>query len=358
MDSRQMIDRPPTVASNLEEHGSLNENDLKRLLDVLLAYKMDFTQGFLKERGLPFSGNREQLRERLVRYLADGNFQVSELVQLLNAIEGWGYQHIYLYKAPEHLTNEWSDGSVVRQRLQDAGMLELFNRPRPLLMPESPTLAEIQWSPQRLRFVWVEARRWEERASDIEDKIEENQNNGRDKVIWRAYRAKVSRGVVAFEWNLVTGSAMLMIHRLPSGTSYRKSNDQFTAELEPILGIRHFASTFEPVEVGWAIQPLDESGSVRRRHLAYALTSGSKAEFTSADSTVDVFADDALEEAADSLPTDKAGIGANFYWPAGGGLSREVHFRIYGEEHRLAIFGQHTEQDVRYVLSHILAYCE
>ena len=329
-----------------EAEESLTEEEVNLVLDYLHAHKMAFTQEFLRARGLPFSGTKARLRERLEEYLGDGRLSATDLVQLLNNIEGWGNQHIYLYMGPDHLIEPWLDEDSARERLAALGAEDLFNRQRPLVLPEEPTLSSVEWTPERIRFVWIEKRAWEERVA--EEDIEE------EEMVWRAYRVNVSRGLIAFDWSLVSGQALLMIQRLPKGTTYHLIRDEYERKLDPAIGL----DQFEKVHVSRAIKPIEASGEVRRRKLSYQARRGGKATFTSADQSSDTYADAAFERAGQLLREETTGWLGNFYWLSQEGkLDRDLHVQIYAPDQRTAIFGEHNEQDVRYVLSRIQRYC-
>jgi hypothetical protein len=341
-----MADAVSETCTDGEVHEGLTEGEIELVLNYLLSHRKAFTQEFLRERDLPFSGTKERLRERLEGYLGDGRLEAADLVRLLNEIEGWGNQHIYLYKASGRLIEPWLEEDAARKRLANLGLAHLFNRQRPLVLPEEITLSSIEWTSERVRFVWVEKRRWEERVS--EEDIEE------EGVVWRAYRINVSRGLIAFDWDLVSGHAMLMIQRLPKGTKYHHIRDQFEEELEPIVGL----GQFERVRVSRTIQRIEESGEVRRRQLAYQTRRGGKATLTSAGRSRDIFADPNLERAGQALRGETAGLLGNFYWlPVQGKLGRELHGKLYASDQRVGIFGEHQEQDVRYVLFRIRYHC-
>lgn len=338
------------MSENVPSTGMSSENqtaaEANLVLDYLLAHKKEFIQGFLRGRHLPFSGTKETLRRRLEGYLSDGRLGIADLIRLLDKIEGWGKQHIYLYKAPDRLIEPWTQESSARSLLDDLGLTELFNRPRPLVLPEEPTLSAIEWTPDRIRFIWVEQRRWEERISE--------EDFEREGIVWRAYRVNVSRGLVAFDWDLVSGYAMLMIQQLPRGTKYKQIRDRFTRELEPIVGLDHF----EPVLVSRAIRPIEASREVRRRQLAYQTRRGGKAAFTSASRSRDTFEDPSLQRAGQALQGETAGLLGNFYWlPVEGKLEHELHCKIYAPDQRIGIFGERREEEIRYVLFRILHYC-
>ena len=314
-------------------------------LDYLLAHKKEFIQEFLRERSLFFSGTKSTLRRRLEGYLGDGQLGIADLVQLLDEIEGWGNQHIYLYKAPSQIVEPWLEENSARRHLDDLGLADLFNRQRPLVLPEETTLSAIEWTLERIRFVWVEKREGEERASE--------EDFEREGMVWRAYRVNVSRGLVAFDWDLVSGYAMLMIQRLHRGTKYSQTRGRFTRELEPIVGLNYF----EPVLVSRAIQPIEASGEVRRRQLKYQTRRGGKATFTSAGRSQDTFEDPNLQRAGQALQRETASLLGNFYWLPKDTLKHELHCNIYAADQRIGIFGEHREQEIRYVLSRILHYC-
>lgn len=329
-----------------EEPENLAAEEVQRALDYLLSHKMAFVQDFLRNRGLPFSGTKEKLRERLEGYLAEGSLAASDLVQLLDQIEGWGDQHVYLYKAYDQAIEPWLREDSTRDRVRTVGLEKQFGRLLPLVLPEEMSLSSIDWTPERVRFVWVEKRQWEERVPE-EDIV-------KDDMVWRAYRIKVSRGLIAFDWDLVSGYAMLMIRRLPRGTRYDHIRSQFEKLLEPIVGI----SRFERVRVSQAIGAVELSGEVRRRQIAYQTRRGGKASFTSASRSGDTSADPALQGAVDSLRGETAGVLGNFYWlPGRDGLASELHCKLYAADHRVGVFGEHEERDVRYVISRIRYYC-
>jgi hypothetical protein len=326
--------------------GPLTGADLERALDYVLSHRMAFSQAFLRDRGLAFSGTKEKLRARFEEYLVDRRVPADDLVQLLNEIEGWGNQHLYLYRAPDRLLEPWWEEASARERLADLGLESLFGRQRPLVLPDQATLASIEWAPDRARFVWVEKRQWTERASE--------QDIEQDDMVWQAYRRKVTRGLVAFDWDLVSGDAMLMIQRLPAGRTYRPVRDRYEAELAQIVGLDHF----QRVRVGPAIHPIERSDEVRRRQLTYRTLRGGEAALTSANQWTDAYADPILNRAGQALQDDTAGLRGNFYWlPVAGKLGGEVHTKIYGSDERIGIFGEHREGDVRYVISRIRHHC-
>lgn len=315
-------------------------------LDYLLSHRKLFTQQFLRDQNLPYSGTRQELRERLLDGLEEGRLAPDDILGLLDRIEGWGNQHIYLYRSEGRATKHWLTPESAKSRLAAGGLAHLLNRPRPLVLPDQPTLSTVIWEPDRVRFLWVERCCWEERTPA--------QDRRKGVVVWRAYKTQQSRGLVSFDWDLLTGDAMLMIQRLPSGSDYGEKRDQFQTALDPIVDFGRFT----PVRTSRAIQPIQRSGEVRSRQVSFQTRQGGKAALTSAGPVHGITADPDLEQIEQSLRNSVAGLLGSFYWlPAAGKLSREVHCKLYADDQRVGIFGEHQEHEVRYVLSRIRHYC-
>ncbi|HEV3115659.1 MAG TPA: SAP domain-containing protein, partial [Gemmataceae bacterium] len=88
-------DGPPGDTERLDEKTVL--------LDLLFSHRMGWIQDFLRERKLPTTGNKDVLRTRVESLFDDGTLSLSDLVVLLDKVEGWGNQHVYLYRANDGL---------------------------------------------------------------------------------------------------------------------------------------------------------------------------------------------------------------------------------------------------------------
>jgi hypothetical protein len=128
-----------------------------------------------------------------------------------------------MYKAPDGEKHVWKSESLAKTRLVKINAAELFNRRRPLVLPETPTLSSVEWSADRVRFIWVEKREWKHRRDDLDCQ--------EDGVLYRAYEDKVARGITSFDWNLNTGHAALIIQRLRSGERYDEIRRDYEAAI-------------------------------------------------------------------------------------------------------------------------------
>jgi hypothetical protein len=329
------------------------DTETSLVLDYLLSHKMQYSQNYLREHALPFSGTKAWLRTRLEGYLREGRITFQELVALLDVIEGWGNQHIYLYKAPSQILTLWDTEESTRHHLQSLGLSELLNSPRPIVLPDTPTLSSVIWNPSRLRLVWVEKRLWRERTPQHDKKV--------DDMVWEAFQIHTSRGLVTFDMNLVSGDAMLMIQRLPDRrgpshrTDYPQVRDEFEKQLEPITSI----SYFERIPISPAIQHIEQlaQSEVRRRQVSHRTEQGAKANWISATPDQDIFADPDIKRSRHALGNRIASLHGDFYWlPIERELTRRLHCKLYTIDQRIGVFGEHTEGDVRYVISRIRQY--
>ncbi|HQU41451.1 MAG TPA: hypothetical protein PK867_01510, partial [Pirellulales bacterium] len=121
------------------------QTDVAFLLDVLFDHKMVWIQQLLKDKGLSAVGNKPDLRRRVEGYLEDAALETTDLVDVLDRVEGWGNQHIYLYKASSALIATLSDEAKLKDRLRKLKLARLFNGRIPLVLPDPPALSAIEW---------------------------------------------------------------------------------------------------------------------------------------------------------------------------------------------------------------------
>lgn len=305
---------------------------------------MGWIQDFLRSRNLPFSGTKDDLRARVLAYLDERAIQPSDLVALLDAVEGWGNQHVYLYKAPDSLIAYLADEKRLKGRLKKLGVDHLLNARMPLLLPDHPTLSAIESNSHGVRFVWIEKRAWRDRLPD--------QDRQEGDVQFDAYQLKEGRGVVSFSCDLVSGCAALLIGRLPSGTDYKQQKERFEQVLDQILDVDSLTN----ITVSAAIRRIDESDKVRKRSSTLVTTQGNGAVYTSRSRKEDVYEDPDIRNSRNALGKHTAGRLGNFYWPTAAG-DREIHVKLYAKDQRVGIFGECTREEVEYVLAQIRGYC-
>jgi hypothetical protein len=316
--------------------------DEEFLLDVLFSHKLAWVRGLLKDRSLPTSGNAADLRSRIEEYLTDGTLDNDDLVSLLDGIEGWGDQHGYLYTASNSLLAELADEAKFKDALRKNRVLGLFNKRSPLVLPEAPKLSAVEWSADRVRLVWVEKRTYRERIED-----EDLQDGDLE---FDAYKIKITRGVVCFQCDLVSGNAELLIQRLPSGNDYLTEKAKYEAMLGKFFDVKQLT----PCTMGGAIKKIDKLKSVRKRTSELSTHRGHRVKYTSRSRKENVYDDPDIRKSRDTLGSLVAGRLGNYYWPFDG---RDIHLKLYARDQRLGIFGECTQEEVTSVLAEIRRHC-
>jgi hypothetical protein len=328
---------------------SSENGDLDNLLDCALAHKADTLRRFLDDEGLPTSGTRDALRARLQEFAEGDAGRIARLTNYLDLIEGWGNQHLYLYKAPAGLCRAWRSEQYGKGIFKTNRVLDLANGSRPTVLPARPTLSSIRYDSKVLRLVWTEKREWFERVEEKDSEKEEG------RLVFKAFERRSSRGTLAFDWDLTTGDAMIMIQRLPSGTNYERVRDRVVNWLRPFVDIR----TFEVVRVNTAIRPIRNGSEVRERKVNLETIQGGKASFTSPGKRHSVKADQTLRKMEAAGDRDVQGSFGNFYWlPANTNqLDEEMHTTLHKKDQRVGVFGEKLETEVRYVVRRVRAHC-
>jgi len=248
-------------------------------------------------------------------------------------------------------------------------------------LPDESELAYIIWKPDNLRFVWVEKREIRERYTEADfterfdnsvatdsnvveqresnpDNIQVDANSAllqNTFITYKAWKVTYKRALIVFDWNLIDGSAMLMI-RAMGESNYKKLKSDFEAKLNPIIGIRGFS----PVILSSSIRRIHENENIRPHSLKSRTNLGTQIEIVSADDQNSFRDDDVAMRADNIIKNDTTGLVGDFYWSTNENLSEEVHTKIYAHavnNQYISVAGQHREQDIRYVLSRIRNFC-
>lgn len=337
----------PGLLELIDDYEAPTDEEVEALFEYLLDHPKRLLRQFLRGHDLPVSLTKTDLRGRLARAVETGEVAVADLISLLNEVEGWGDQHIYLYRSTPRQAEDFSSPLHLRSILKEHGVLHLYNRRNPLVLPSQPEVTSIKHSPERLSIQWVEVREWEQPVP--EEDFEEGE------MVWRAFRKQTRRGVTTFDWDLITRHAALMIQRLPSGTNYVGERSRFEEVLDPLVGLGGF---FAPLRVSRAIARIEESGEAQRRQYRHETPNGYVASFTSPSRKRDAFDDPAMERARLALGGNTMPVFGNLYFKEiEGRLDRRIHVKLYPKDQRVGIFGGCSEGEVRYLLSRVRHYC-
>jgi len=324
-----------------------NEEETAALVSLLMAQRAEHARELLGLAGLRKSGTKEEIEERIVEAIKDGNIPIDDVVAILDKIEAWGRQHVFLYSAPDKVPAHLRSKSGLQSALDNAGWNVSVNSAATLALPKIKTVRLVNLTSERLRIEWVEARDWTERLPSLDyiDTVSEQE------VVFQACRKRQQRAISAFEWNFMAQTGELFIHRLPSGTKYDKEEEAFRALLKPIVDL----DTFEFLGIKRALSKVKEAPGVRERKTNYVAANNSKISLQSAGRASTVGAEPELKEVGDLIKRSRK-FGAAFlncFWEKDGKLGQEVHTHIDSFDSKVGFLGQCSEESVRYVLSRI-----
>lgn len=275
----------------------------------------------------------------MTKGLEEGKFVETDLIDLLDDIEEFGNQHIYLYNCNPEYLKALRNPTYIQTKLEENSLADLLNNKYRIFIPDNVELSQVIHDSKILKFKWVERRIWK---MPLEERIED------DKYI-ETYQMNTTRGVTTFRIDLITGNAELMIQRLPTGTQYQKIKDDYLHKLSNIMEIY----SFQPTGLLRVIRFIEGSEEVDKRQINFETISGGKVAFKSRSRGADFTDDTTLYSARTALGQNVSGSLGNFYWKPNEVLARSIHTHIYPRDDRVAIFGQCVEREVNYVLSRI-----
>jgi hypothetical protein len=221
--------RPPKA-----KLGKYAADDVELLFTYVADLRKDRLKEYLDGNGLAKGGSKTEVIRRLKEAIDDGQLSYDSLIELLDEVEPWGKQHIFILKSRDADPAPWKNKNAVDAVIAEHGLKGLLNKHKMLLLPDTLRLSTIDWSPTRLRVTAVERRVGYERTADLDDEGEDPEG---DPVEFRAYVRRTSRGLIAFEWDLVANEAFLQITQLPSHENYDEAQARFNALVRDWLAV-------------------------------------------------------------------------------------------------------------------------
>jgi len=309
------------------------------------------------------SGTKEQIRERIEETLGEGTLSLSQIVQFLDEVVPWGKQHVYLYKGPQSSIANWRKPEWLVKLLKKHHLGKYLNASLPLALPEKMKMSSILHDGNRVRITAIKRRDWWERNPEYDDTTVTDEG---DDVELRAFIHRVTRSLVAFEWDLIANVAFLQISQLPTGFRYEEVAEEFFEMIGGWLDINRFSI----VDLRPAIKNLHEleeagTGETRSHGINYRTLQGRRFEGKSASPADPLLGEAVIDAALGAVRNSGVGHLGNFYWlpgptanPTSNPLDAEMHVIIVGQHNRINFPTPNVEQTVRYVLSRIRSHSQ
>lgn len=341
---------------------TFTEEEQDQIVTDLLALKKEQIRDFLARNKLLLSGTKEEIRGRIEDALQEGVISLARLVEFLDEVIPWGKQHVFLYKGPKSSIANWKKTDWLTKLLKTHRLGKYLNATLPLALPEEMKVSSIVHDASRLRITAIKKREWWERNPEYDD---ETQTTDGDDVELRAFVHRVTRSIVAFEWDLNANTAFLQVSQLPGKFKYEEIAEEFSQLIAAWLDI----SRFSIVDLRSVIKKLEEleaakAGETRSHGNKYRTLEGIRLEARSPSPTDPLLGNAGVDPALRAIRDIGVGHLGNFYWlpgpvtnPIVNPLDAEVHVIIVGAKNRVDFSTPNVELTVRYVLSRIRSHC-
>lgn len=334
-----------------------SEEEREKILQYIISLKATQIRAFLEKHEIPKSGNKTKLQERILEHLENGELCYTDLVDFLDTVAPWGKQHVFLYDGPEGEIENWRNREWVSKHLNCHGVDTFLNNRLPLILPQELALSSIEHTEKMLRVFTVMRRDHWEHEPEKNYKIVTAEGN---EIEFRAYVHHVYRGIVIFEWNLISNIAMLQITQLPRKLKYENVERQFADLVKSWLDLNLFVK----LDIKPVISKLQETeeGSLEVRYHKIDLKTLQGRLFSVKSSTPkdSIRGEKVIDDALRNVRQQAVGNLGNFYWlPAtenpsnGNPLQNEIHTVIVGYHGRINFRTPNREEDIRYVLSRV-----
>jgi len=181
--------------------------DLRRLVGgIIRAQGNRFLKELLRKNDITLPSDKAGFESSLLGAIDAGKIRLSHVQAWLDLVEGWGNQHVYLFRVLPSLRASL-DEQVLLSRVRQVGLDALWGAPTILEFPETPTLTSIKRAGERLSLVWQES------SPDWSPVKEKNYiaEEGLDTFEYRAYRRVEERAFMRFEARLDRKLAALFV---------------------------------------------------------------------------------------------------------------------------------------------------
>jgi hypothetical protein len=344
--------------------------DALRLVDEIAATQgVQFIRELLREKkragaNVLIGIRKDEVLEHLAEAIRAGHISLSDLIEWLNDVEGWGKQHVYLYRATAQLlTSRIWRAPVPHTLLAHARAkgLTIPNEERRVFgFPDSFTLGRLHYDGQTLEMVWRKGvKQWRRDAERDQERTIEG-----DQYKFIAWRHTPERSVLRFILRPKEGVAALFV-QVPLGDEHEQARKAAFVTLERLFQ----TSRLNPIPMSECIKALDAAGqsenssrlrdgrgTIRPQATAFS-TYGGAVEFRGKDGTAYVAVESVRRvRRAVRLP-DFSGASSRFLvdLETGPGLTRSVRMNMDGEGNHLYLFAQMTAEEVWAVINHVFA---
>lgn len=314
----------------------LNKAALKELArKVIVTQGNGFIKELLRDAGGKIGTTKDDFVANLDAAIDDDLITQSVFEGWLKEIEGWGNQHLYVVARPDIEPPELAEG------FEKSAHFALLDGAATIDFPNALTLKSISLN-GGLSIAWHQGKEGWRRHSD-KDKTE---TEGLEFYRFDAYRQRLDRSVVRYEWRFDDPYAAILIHRNPAIDHAVVRNDVRTV-------LSDIGCPDEPIaslELSRAVKKAAKS--MNGAHSTRFDTEGGFVQMASTLADGGIEAVEAVRVVLHAVDVEKfeRAQGMFHFLTEEHGVSRKLAVQIFGEEGRLRIWAQCKRDDVLQIL--------
>lgn len=340
--------------------------ELKRLAAGIIRIQGNrFIKELLRDKKIRLGTNKDDFECNLNEAIESGKLVLADVESWLTSIEGWGDQHVYLYKLSSELQTDLTPANV-RNRVQQAGLDHVWNQSTALAFPQESTLTSVSFTNSVFRVIWQEASpAWT--PTPEKDFVKEE---GLDTFEYRAYRRVEQRVITRFEAHLNKGLAGLFIPKPIQGSEHQMAINEAMYVLEELLDLQALKSG--ELDVSMISKNLDQANATGNQQLKPAITTqksrlssgGSYVEFAAEDNDKGYGDEPAIQNVrlsvrSQQLSSFQGAESVFIFQPENvhGSLTRPLRVQLYGRgKKRIRLWAQMNSGEVWTILSKLSKY--
>lgn len=313
---------------------------LKQVIrNIVVGQGNRFIKELLRDNHLPIGATKADFLDNLMQAI-DSNALTSDMIaSWLSEVEGWGNQHVYLYKRPK------IHPSSVEKRIKNSPLKDLLSPTASYDFPDKLKLTSITVNSELVSLNW---HRGNDRWIYVPGKNYREEEEG-DIYEYRAFRQRSYRTVMRFEWQFAKPYCSVFMQLPHEGTTHQDGLGEVWKALKEI---DLYSEDPQRVTLSKSVNSFstdtNEITSGRTMH-----AEGGYVDFvcTIPDHGIaDVEGLRAVSGAIDERQFSSADGKFRLETERHEDLSRDVNVSIYGGESRIRIAVQCRREDVYYII--------
>lgn len=337
---------------------------LRKLVDGIIQSQGNrFIKELLRSKDITIGKNKTDFEKHLNGAINEGKLKLVDVEEWLNRVEGWGEQHVYLYRLPESAAVQLTEQKVY-SKVVAGRMKGLWNKQTAMTFDEDDRLASVSCQNGVFRLVWQKAAVSWPRVHDRDY----DETDGFDLIQFRAHLRQEDRTITRFEARPNLGLAALFIAHPFGSTEHNEMIQTAWRVVEGFISVKDLIKgrvDFSKVSVNIDQKASTASGqeAAKVKVQKSMLFVGSGFVLFGANSKEGSYHDErSLQEWRKAVSNDEIKMygGEGSFWfergTADDDLKRRLHVQLHRKDNRVRLWGQMDINEVWTILNMLAGY--